>query len=297
MLSQLEGKYIYTFLKVYEYRNISKASSVLGFSQSSITNHIQIIEQMVGAKLFERMVHGVIPTEQGEIFARYANQFMKLAQEMSDEIQGVRGTVKVKALESFCVTRFSHPLVQFLKQHPRLEVELTTAFQQHIVDEVLQQKVDIGIVPFHPHIAKLEYTPLVQERFVFVCSSAIMPDEIMADEFRVIGFGNHCMYQSLTDKLLTDLGKTNYRNITYTSLEMIKQTVIGGAGIALMPELAIQNELQAGRLQTIPLAEPITIQHGIIEHQSVRHKANTALFKQFIMNYFQQNVEIAEMKR
>ncbi|MCL9662605.1 LysR family transcriptional regulator [Paenibacillus hunanensis] len=287
MLSQIEGKYIYTFLKVYEYRNISKASSVLGFSQSSVTNHIQLVEQMAGAKLFQRMIHGVVPTEQGEIFAKYAYRFMKLAQEMNDEIQGIRSTIKVKALESFCVTQFSEPLVGFLEQHPRLEIELTTAFQQHIVDEVLQQKVDVGIVPFHPHIAKLKYTPIVQEKFVFVCSSAIALQELMNNELRVIGFGNHCMYQSLTDKRLAELGKTHYRNITYTSLEMIKQTVLGGAGIALMPESAIKQELDAGRLQTIELGEPIWIEHGVIEHASAKRNANTALFKQYIVDYFE----------
>ncbi len=287
MLSQLEGKYIYTFLKVYEYRNISKASSVLGFSQSSVTNHIQLVEQMIGAKLFDRMIHGVVPTAQGEIFAEYAHRFMQLAQEMSDEIQGVRSVIKIKALESFCVTQLSNPLVEFLEQHPRLEIELTTAFQQHIVDEVLQQKVDLGIVPFHPNIAKLDYTPILQEKFVFVCSGVMVPEQLMKNEFRMIGFGNHCMYQSLTDQRLAELGKTNYRNITYASLEMIKQTVLGGAGIALMPQLAVANELYSGKLQTVDLGEPILIQHGLIEHQSTRRNPNTALFKQFIVDYFQ----------
>lgn len=286
MLNQLEGKYIHTFLKVYEYRNISKASSVLGFSQSSITNHIQILEHMLGTKLFDRMIHGVTPTDQGEIFAKYAHQFSKLAQEMSDEIHHVRGTVKVKALESFCVTQFSSPLVQFLAQHPNVDIELTTGFQQHIVDDVMNQKVDYGIVPFDPQIARLEYTPIVQEEFVFVCADRLVPEQIMQEELRVIGFGNHCMYQSLTDRILKEYGKQDYRNITYASLEMIKQTVMGGAGIALMPKRSVEHELQSGQLQTLDLGEPVVIHHGIVEHRSARGNTHAAVFKQFMMEFF-----------
>ncbi|WP_411347255.1 LysR family transcriptional regulator [Paenibacillus sp. WLX2291] len=286
MLHQLEGKYIHTFLKVYEYRNISKASSVLGFSQSSITNHIQILEHMIGAKLFDRKTHGVTPTDKGEIFAKYAHQFSKLAQEMNDEVHNVRNTIKVKALESFCVTQLYSPLVQFLALHPNLDIELTTGFQQQIVDDVINLKVEYGIVPFDPQMAQLEYTPILQEEFMFVCAANMDPEHIMQQELRVIGFGNNCMYQSLTDQILKDCGKRDYRNITYASLEMIKQTVMGGAGIALMPKRSVESELQSAQLQRLDLGEPVWIQHGMVEHRSARRNTHAAVFKQFMMQFF-----------
>ncbi|MDO7908020.1 LysR family transcriptional regulator [Paenibacillus sp. JX-17] len=286
MLNQLDGKYIYTFLKVYELRNISKASLLLGFSQSTITNHIQILEQVIGAKLFDRTIHGVRPTEKGETFAEYAYQFYSLSKKLNDEIHDFRGTVKVKALESFCVTHFSSPIIQFIEQYPTIEIELTTGFHQNVIDDVLNQRVDLGIIPFDPQSSKLEYTPILEEEFVFVHSSRITQEKLMQAEVRVIGFGNNCIYQTVANEMLVDYGKIDYRNIAYASLEMIKQTVISGAGIALVPRCSVEHELQTEQLHIFDLGKPVLIHHGIIGRQSAQPKESTEMFKQFLLRSF-----------
>lgn len=75
MLNQLDGKYMYTFLKTYEQRNISKASIQLGYSQSTVTNHIHILEELLNVQLFHRTINGVVPTDKGEMLQNMLEHF------------------------------------------------------------------------------------------------------------------------------------------------------------------------------------------------------------------------------
>ncbi|MHA6530541.1 hypothetical protein [Paenibacillus sp. BAC0078] len=90
----------------------------------------------------------------------------------------------------------------------------------------------------------------------------------------------------MANKMLVDYGKLDFRNIAYASLEMIKQTVIGGAGIALVPKCSVEQELQTNQLQVFDFGQPIFINHGIIESKSAHRKESSEIFKRFIIKYF-----------
>jgi len=286
MLNQLDGKYIYTFLKTYEYRNISKTSIHLGFSQSTVTNHIQILEELLHVQLFHRTINGVTPTDKGELFATYARNVLQLTEKLHDEIHDISGIVRIKALESFCVTHFSKPLVDFLELHPTSEIKLTTGFHQSITDDVLHQKIDFGISPVDPKHTQLQYTPIFEEEFVFIASHRVNEENLFNHEIKVVSFGHHCIYQSIANNVLLDQGKFNYTNIEYASLEMIKQTVLNGAGIALVPRCAVEHELSPNTLKILTLGDPIMVTHGIVELKIKKMNDISMLFKQFIIEHF-----------
>lgn len=286
MLNQLDGKYMYTFLKTYEQRNISKASIQLGYSQSTVTNHIHILEELLNVQLFHRTINGVVPTDKGEIFAKYARTFWQLTQELYDEINEISGIVKIKALESFCVTHFSKPIVDFLERYNSTEIKLTTGFHQSIIDDVINQKIDFGIAPVDLKINQIKCTPIFEEEFVFIGSNRVTDERLFSHEIKVITFGNNCIYQSVANKVLVDQGKFDYKNIEYASLEMIKQTVLNGTGIALVPKCSVENELSSNTLKILKLGDPIIISHNIIELKSNNMNEISSLFKQFIIEHF-----------
>ena len=62
-----------TFLKVAEIGNITKAAEQLGYSQASVTSHIQQLEQHLGVQLFDRIGRGIQLTDAGSNFRPYAS--------------------------------------------------------------------------------------------------------------------------------------------------------------------------------------------------------------------------------
>ena len=68
------GTKMYTFLKVAEYLNFTKAAEALYMTQPAVSQQIKQLEEEVGAKVFIRNKNGLILTQQGEIVLKYARR-------------------------------------------------------------------------------------------------------------------------------------------------------------------------------------------------------------------------------
>ena len=79
-----------TFQVVAATRNFTRAAAELGYSQSSVTTHIQALERELGAELFDRSSRAVILTEAGRRTLEYADRLLALADEAKAAVHGRR---------------------------------------------------------------------------------------------------------------------------------------------------------------------------------------------------------------
>lgn len=87
---------IYEYLlTVAEHKNISQAAMSCFISQPALTQHIKKLEGQLGAPLFERKNHELIPTTQGEIFLTTARRMLKIEQETLSHIEELRQNTPV----------------------------------------------------------------------------------------------------------------------------------------------------------------------------------------------------------
>ena len=84
---------------------------------------------------------------------------------------------------------------------------------------------------------------------------------------RVIGFGPRCLYQTVASTLLEEHGIRGNDYVEFPSTELIRQIISCGSGIAFLPRIAVQSQLEAGEFAELILPEPITLTHGIISHR------------------------------
>lgn len=296
MLGVLEGRFLVTFLTVLEEGSFSRAAEKLGYVQSTVTSQIQLLEQGCRHKLFHRLPRGVKLTEAGEKLAVYARQFVQLGQSMEEALGSLdqpRGSVRVGALESFCVTRLSGFLRPFFEEYPEVTLLLETGFQGDIVERVQSHAVDFGIVPKDPNREDLLFQPLVHEVMALVSSKGLA-DLILAKGWdqlagvQIIGFGNRCVYQTDGQKLLAEMGMSPEAQLTeFPSTELIRQMVTCGLGIAFVPEITMERELSEGTVVRIPLQNPIRLTHGIIRHKDRVLNTPSKVFQSKLVNHFQ----------
>lgn len=62
MIELLEGKFLKPSSPSWKKKNFSRAADRLGYVQSTVTSHIQLLEQACGQRLFHRLSRGVKPT-------------------------------------------------------------------------------------------------------------------------------------------------------------------------------------------------------------------------------------------
>ncbi|GIO29709.1 MULTISPECIES: LysR family transcriptional regulator [Paenibacillus] len=276
MIELLEGRFFKTFIVVMEEQSFSRAADKLGYVQSTVTTHIQLLEQACGQKLFHRLSRGVKPTAAGEKLLKYAYQFIHLGtsiEEAMNEIEQAQGTVYLRMQESFFLTRFSLFMQHFVKEFPKVKLRIESGFHQDILDQVLNHAIDFGIVPRDPKRNDILFYPLVEEKLIFVASAALAREvgreglERLNQE-AMISFGTDCLYHTQAGMALQDAGIDVMEAIELPSLEMIKQSVQCGIGFGLVPEIAVKKELEDGDLKLLPISSANDSMHGLIVHKN-----------------------------
>ena len=76
-----------TFIQVAESGSFTKAAKKLGYSQSTVSFQIKQLETELNSRLFERINHTVMLTDNGRMLLGYANQMQKLDREMQEAMQ------------------------------------------------------------------------------------------------------------------------------------------------------------------------------------------------------------------
>ena len=132
------------FVRVARTGNFSRAARELGLSQPSASRIIAMLEKEVGASLFARSTRALALTEAG---AEYLARVEPALAALDDADHAARGTgellgaVRVATSSSFSVRALIPSLPDFLKQHPKLQVELLVSDQRQAL---ITEGVDVA---------------------------------------------------------------------------------------------------------------------------------------------------------
>ena len=149
----MELNYIEAFLAVQSTRSFSNAASLLFLSQPAISRRIRLLEQEVGAVLFERargsVRGGVRLTAAGTAFLPYAQ---RTAATIGDGIEAIRaaqaeasGTVHLALVGTLASTDLTERLQVFRAAHPQIKLRLRTARSTEVSTLVRQGDVQLGL--------------------------------------------------------------------------------------------------------------------------------------------------------
>lgn len=85
----LDLRKLETFRAVAVLKSFTQAAAELGYSQSSVTVHIQALEDELGTRLFkrERFSRNIVLTEAGHRTLEYSKRLLALAEEARAAIQ------------------------------------------------------------------------------------------------------------------------------------------------------------------------------------------------------------------
>jgi DNA-binding transcriptional LysR family regulator len=118
----MELRQLKTFLLIAKSGSFVRAADELGYAQSTITNHIQMLENEMGVRLFERLGHRVVLTHQGKALLPYAEQVIKLTSEALEVVanpdipQGKLTIGTTTSLGTYCLPELFQILPQGLSE-------------------------------------------------------------------------------------------------------------------------------------------------------------------------------------
>ena len=120
----LEDFRLKVFMAVVQERSFTKAASVLGITQPSVSQNIADLEKMTGRKLFDRQRGSVELTAEGEVFLKYVRELLETCASVEDMFSKVSpAVVKIAASEEIYAYLVGPALEAFAKVHPDVRFE------------------------------------------------------------------------------------------------------------------------------------------------------------------------------
>ncbi|PEE37419.1 LysR family transcriptional regulator [Bacillus pseudomycoides] len=264
----MEIKQLITFKTAAENLNFTQTAKILNFAQSSVTAQIKALEAELGTALFERLGKRLFLTEAGRKFQLYANKMIALSYEAKMVVQDQEkssGTLVIGAQESQCTYRLPSILKEFKTKFPQIRLIFKPAHSNEAVKEQLMEgKLDLAFILDTCKIEDvLHVESLIQEELkIVVCpnhpllkNSIISTKDLESETLLLTELG--CSYRTIFEELFRAEGVYPVNKIEFVSVEAIKQCVIAGLGIAILPAMVVEKEIQEGTIGELTMENTI----------------------------------------
>jgi DNA-binding transcriptional LysR family regulator len=254
------------FARVVECGGFSAAARRLNMSVTMVSNHVQALEDRLGARLLNRTTRKVSLTEIGKAYYERSSQIL-LDLEEADRIADalhttVTGTLRLHT--SGNLVRFLTPIVsEFLRLHPAVSVDLCIG--ERMVD-VVEEGFDMVIHAVPPPDSSLIVRRLTPWRHILCCSPAylashpapIAPADIAHHnclQYAYYPYGSEWHFAGPDGKPVTVTAKGN---LVSTSGDLLRALVLDGHGLLLAPSFLVHDEVAAGSLvRLLPDYRPV----------------------------------------
>ncbi|WP_242220881.1 LysR family transcriptional regulator [Bacillus cereus group sp. BfR-BA-01380] len=256
----MELRHLKTFIIVAESGGFTRAGERLGYTQSTITNHIQSLEEEIGSPLFDRLGKKVVLTEVGEHMLSYAQKILALSNEAleSSQMNGEpSGTIRIGANESLMIYRLPVILYEFKRKYPQVHIILQPSESQELHNELKSGKFDFALFT-NPEKLGVDIVTrsLVRETIVLVAPPGhpltkrknVTPADLEGEMLLLTEPGS---YRDLLERWIKEEGISCSR-IHFWSIEAIKQTVMCGLGLSYLPFITVKEEIERGKLIALP---------------------------------------------
>ncbi|MEF2964801.1 LysR family transcriptional regulator [Paenibacillus sp. M1] len=260
----MELTYLQTFLEVVRSGSFTQAGERLGYAQSSITTQIQKLEESYGAVLFERFGRKMKLTSAGETLLQYARDIVRLHAESKEAVSRQnKGSLSIGTVETLAAF-FLPPYLQTYKQdYPEMNVLIQPANEPAIIDAVKAGALDMGFILDPPFADPELFSATIREETMVIVAR---PDHrfgrwngVTATDLNdesLILTEDGCTYRAMLLHALKEAGVRCNFSYEFGSLEAIKQCVIYGLGIALLPQAVVAEEVRKGQMIAVPFVHP-----------------------------------------
>ncbi len=244
------------FARVARTGNMSAAGREMGLSPAVVSKRVSLLEERLGARLFQRTTRQLTLTETGEGYFRRVVDILNLIDEAEDFVSRrntkPRGQLRVTAPTTFSRLHLAPHLPDFLGRFPEIELEM------HLNDtfaDIIREGFDLAIRIGELQDSSLVARKLAQDRRVIAASPKYLAKAGVPKTLADLDFHN-CLCAGAQESwhLTGPEGETVLRtkgNIRTNSGEFLREALLAGLGIGLRSTWDIATELRNGDLKLI----------------------------------------------
>jgi DNA-binding transcriptional LysR family regulator len=266
------------FGQVVETGGFSAAARRLNMSVTMVSNHIQSLEDRLGARLLNRTTRKVSLTEIGKAYYERSRQILvdlDEADRIADALHSTpRGTLRVHT--SMHIVRFLSPVFEeFLTQYPGISIDLTTG--ERMVD-LIEDGYDLAIRTVPPPDSSLIVRKLTPWRHILCCTPAYLethpepkhPSDLGHHNclrYAFYPYGDEWRFEGPDKEIVT---ASVAGNVVSNNAELLRFLTLKGHGLFFAPSFFVADDLADGSfVRLLPNLRPVEFAiNAIYPHRS-----------------------------
>ncbi len=260
-----------TFLEVARHASFSRAAEKRFRTQPAVSAQIRALEEVVGARLFDRSGGKVSLTAAGKEFQKYVEETLEARKQMITRLAEMehvpRGEIVVGANEGTCLYVLPEVFAAFKQQYGGVAVSISRAESTKILESIIDNSVDFGVVSLPVSDNRLTVVPLHRDVLVVIAA----PCHPLA-RMKSVPIAEAAKYPLLLPKAghtrdaLEDIFFERRLKPTISmeldSSELLKRFAAADVGVGFIARSNVLDDVRAGLLAALPLAD-VTIKRDL----------------------------------
>ena len=248
---------------VAQYRSVSKAARWNDLSQSAASQALGELERELGVTLFDRGTRPLTVTPAGKAYVDFCRDVIRRHDEMLSLLDSIKkqlnATVRLAAIYSVGLSEMSGIEARFAQRFADAELQVQYLRPERVWQAVADDEADLGLMSYAESSREVMALPWRDEEMVV----AVPPDDPLAahqslsisdlDGRAFVAFDEDLPIQQHIDRYMREHDVEVEISLRFDNIEMIKQAVAHGAGISIMPERVMHEDMLQGRLVALPL--------------------------------------------
>ena len=284
------------FRTIAELQSVTKASEHLFLTQPAVSIQLKNFQAQFNLPLFEIVGRKLYITEFGEEISETAFKILEQVENIKYKSAIFEGKIAGKLNISIVSTaKYTMPyfLSDFIKTNEMVSLTMDVTNKMTVLRSLENNECDFAMVSTIPKKLNIERIELMKNKLYFVANRNFNPSKkkvLLKDLnkslfiFREPGSASRLAMEQYLVKHKIAIEK----EMELTSNEAVKQAVIAGLGISIMPIIGIKNELRNGDLQIIEMTDfPLETNWNLIWLKS----KNLSLVAKTFKNHLEENKE------
>ena len=259
------------FEKIASTGSVTRAGEELLLTQSAVSMALSQLEQLSSVPLFERSGRRLVLNDAGRLLLKDARDILLAVKRVEQQLQGETGQLAGELLVggSTTIANYLLPslLGDFARSYPHTRVQLTVGNTQQVADLLAAGQLDIAFVEGPCHNRELVAVHWRDDELVVVAGAEhpwgrdkrVTPEQLAAAPWimREKGSGTREIFEDAMDRA----GIRYAIALEFGHTEAIKNGVAAGLGVSCLSRIAVDRELEYGRL--VEVASPLLLDRSL----------------------------------
>jgi len=252
------------FCDLADSRSFSKTAEKHLLSQSAISQQLAQLELAHKCQLIARKKRPIELTTAGQVFYKAAKDILERYDQLRTELTalktGVETRINVAAIFSIGMHSLPDYVKKFMIRYPTVNMRIEYFSADNVYEMVLNGEFDIGLVAVPKKDRRLDVYEFEEEPLVLVCSPKHpLAGEAKADIHRLqferfIAFEKDVPTRIWIDNILSRYSTVVRTVMEFDNVETVKRAVEINAGVSILPQATVIQEVAGGTLKAIPFS-------------------------------------------